>query len=131
MPLENQLLHQWAASLPSLADAEESQRERSPESLTLMHNTPQKGILDDRPLLVLTRAKAGYDENFDVSAATLDAARLAGQMLLTELSTNSAQRILKSGHSMHLEAPDTVASAVREVVRAVRTHSCLAPIAGP
>ena len=123
LPPKNQQLHIWASAQPGLEDAENSQREWSAESLALMHTTPQKGSLGARPLIVLTRAKGGYDDNLDVSAAELEKERLAFQKQLTELSTNSTQRILPCGHNMHLEAPAALSSAIHSVVLAVRFHS--------
>jgi len=38
------------------------------------------------------------------------------------LSSNSKQVIVQSGHNMNLEVPDTVTTAIRDVVEAVRTH---------
>jgi hypothetical protein len=110
---------------PTLADAEDSQREWSAESFALMHATLQAGILGSIPLIVLTRAEGGHADDLDVSAAELDRERKEGQARLASLSTNSKQLMLRCGHSMHLEAPDSVAAAIREVVQAVRNHVAL------
>ena len=122
---ENQRIHLWASSLFAGAFAESSQLEWSPESLALMHTIPQKGILKDRPLIVLARARGGYDDSLGVPASTLEAERLACQKLLAELSTNSALRIIDSGHNMQLEAPSDVAVAIHDVVIAVQRNSHL------
>ena len=124
---EDQKIHMWAVAQPSLEAAENSQRDWSPESLALMHSTSQKNILGNRPLLVLTRAAGGYANNLDVPAADLERERLTCQKALTQLSTNSTQRIIACGHQMNLEAPNEVAEAVREVVDAVRNHAALKP----
>jgi hypothetical protein len=55
----------------------------------------------------------------------LDRERKEGQARLALLSTNSKQLVLDCGHSMHLEAPASVAAAIREVVQAVRNHTAL------
>lgn len=117
---ENQLIHEWASSLSSLESAEDSERQWSPESLALMHGSVARGILGSRPLVVLTRARGGYDDTTDVPGRTLDSERLAGQKLLLQLSGNSSQRVIDCGHNMHLEAPGQVAAAIRSVVLAAR-----------
>lgn len=119
---QNQLIDLWASAQPSLEAAENSQKEWSSESLALMHATPQRGILGAIPLVVLTRARSGYDENLDVPVSQLDEERLRTQRLLTELSSNSIQIIIPSGHQMHLEVPDLVASAIHRAVIAIRTQ---------
>ena len=122
LPAAERRLRIWAQSLSELGRAEDSQREWSDESLARMHAAPQDGSLGDRPLIVLTRQKGGYSDRLNVPAADLDAERLAGQAALARLSKNARQIVVRSGHAMHLEAPDLVASAIREVVRAVRSH---------
>jgi pimeloyl-ACP methyl ester carboxylesterase len=123
-PAERQL-RLWAAAQPALADAEDSQREWSAESFALMHAAPQASVLGAIPLIVLTRAEGDYADDPDVSAAELDRERKEGQARLALLSTNSKQLVLDCGHSMHLEAPASVAAAIREVVQAVRNHTAL------
>jgi pimeloyl-ACP methyl ester carboxylesterase len=125
LPSRERRLHAWAAALPTLADAEDSQREWSTESFALMHATRQAGSLGAIPLIVLTRAEGGYSDNLDVSATELDHERKEGQATLALLSTNSKQLTLACGHSMQLEAPGSVAAAIREVVQAVRNHTTL------
>jgi hypothetical protein len=55
----------------------------------------------------------------------LEKERKDGQQKLTLLSTNSKQVIVHSGHNMHLEAPDDVTAAIRDVVQAVREQKKL------
>jgi pimeloyl-ACP methyl ester carboxylesterase len=121
LPANNQQLHLWAEAQPAIQTAEPSQLEWSPESLALFHATPQKGSLGARPLIVLTRAQGGYDDTPGVPAAQLEQERLSLQKELVRLSNNSTQRILNCGHNMHLEAPAAVASAIRDLVTAVRS----------
>ncbi|HXC94688.1 MAG TPA: alpha/beta hydrolase [Edaphobacter sp.] len=118
LPEKEQSLHQWAERLPALNAAEDSQKEWSAESMELMHTTPQEGILGSIPLIVLTRAKGGFGSNLDVSAEELEAERLRLQASLALLSSNGRQIVIQSGHNIHLEAPNAVADAIKEVVLA-------------
>jgi pimeloyl-ACP methyl ester carboxylesterase len=120
LPAEQQRAHEWASALPSLEEAENSQREWSSESMALMHAKPQDGSLGRIPLIVLTRAEGGYGNDLDVPPSELEAERKRTQGLLAHLSTNGRQMIVRSGHNMHLEAPDDVAGAIRTVVDAAR-----------
>ena len=120
LPPQERRLRIWAAALPTLADAEDSQREWSAESFARMHAAPQDGILGVIPLIVLTRAEGGYANDLDVPAAELDGERKEGQARLARLSTNGKRQFLACGHAMHLEAPDAVAAAIHEVVQAAR-----------
>ncbi len=122
LPQHEQRLQFWAQAQPQLDEAENSQREWSTEYFALMHRAPQAGSLGKIPLIVLTRAEGGYDNDLDVPAAQLDQERKAGQAELARLSTNSKQIIVHSGHNMDLEAPDAVVGAIRDVVAAVRHH---------
>jgi hypothetical protein len=122
LPPAEQKLQLWAQALPQIDDAENDQRAWSTEYFATMHRTPQAGTLGAIPLIVLTRAEGGYGNDLDVSAAQLEQERKECQAKLALLSTNSKQIIVHSGHNMHLEAPDQVAAAIREVVEAVRHH---------
>jgi pimeloyl-ACP methyl ester carboxylesterase len=125
LPPEEQKLQLWAQGLPEIEDAENSQREWSGEYFAKWLAAPQAGTLGAIPLVVLTRAEGGYDDGQDVPAAQLEKERKEGQAKLAELSTNSRQIILHSGHNMELEAPEDVTSAIRQVVEAVRSHAKL------
>jgi pimeloyl-ACP methyl ester carboxylesterase len=122
LPAADKRLQLWAQSLPEIDDAENSQREWSPEYLQKWHDTPQDGSLGAIPVIVLTRAHGGYSNDLDIPAFQLEEERLESQHKLTLLSRNSKQIIVASGHNMELEAPEVVASAIREVVEAVRDH---------
>lgn len=120
LPPEMQRLHLWAAAQPELEEAQSSEREWSPEYFARWAATPQEGSLGAIPLVVLTRAEGGYGGDVDVPAAELEAERKELQRKLVRLSRNGRQVIVAAGHDMHLEAPDTVAQAIREVVDAGR-----------
>jgi pimeloyl-ACP methyl ester carboxylesterase len=125
LPAPEQELQMWAQALPGIQDAENSQREWSAEYLQKMYDTQQDGSLGSIPLVVLTRAEGGFDNDFDISAAKLEQERQDGQAKLALLSTNSKQIMVHSGHNMDLEAADDVTAAIRDVVEAVRKHAKL------
>jgi pimeloyl-ACP methyl ester carboxylesterase len=128
LPPVEQKLRLWAQALPQIDEAENDQREWSTEYFAAMHRTPQAGSLGTIPLIVLTRAEGGYGNDLDIPAAQMDQERKDGQAKLALLSTNSKQIMVHSGHSMHLEAPDEVAAAIRKVVEAIRHHRKLSSI---
>jgi pimeloyl-ACP methyl ester carboxylesterase len=125
LPPAQQKLQLWAQALPDINDAENSQREWSGEYFAKWLATPQAGTLGAIPLIVLTRAEGGYGNDQDVPAAQLEKERKEGQAKLAQLSTNSKQIIVHSGHNMELEAPAEVTAAIRQVVYAVRQHGKL------
>jgi pimeloyl-ACP methyl ester carboxylesterase len=122
LPMKEQQMQLWAYAQPALRATVQSEVEWSPEEMLLMHNTPQAGVLGRRPLVVLTRAEGGYGNDLGVPAAELERERLAAQAALARLSTRGRQIIVNSGHNMELEAPDQVASAIRDVVEQVRSE---------
>jgi pimeloyl-ACP methyl ester carboxylesterase len=120
LPPADQKLQLWAQGLPEIDAAENSQRDWSSEYLAKMQAVSQVGILGAIPLIVLTRAKGGYDDSLDIPGEQLEKLRKDGQARLTELSTDGRQIIVGSGHNMELEAPDEVSAAILQVVEAVR-----------
>jgi hypothetical protein len=125
LPAADQKLQLWAQALPEIGDAESSQMEWSGEYFAKWLAAPQAGKLGAISLVVLTRAEGGYDNNQDVPAAQMETERKEGQAKLVQLSTNSKQIIVHSGHNMDLEAPDDVTAAIRLVVEAVHHHAKL------
>lgn len=125
LPPEAQKWQLWAQALPEIEDAENSQREWSGEYFAKWLSRPQARTLGAIPLIVLTRAEGGYDNNQDVPAVQLEKERKEGQAKLALLSTNSKQIVAQSGHNMELEAPDDVSAAIQSVVDAVRHRSKL------
>jgi len=125
LPEKQQKMWLWALVQPEREDASNSEREWSCEYLARWLKDPSSGSLGDLPLIVLTREKGGYPDGWDVPAAELERQRLAGQTALVKLSSKGQQRILSSGHDMHLEAPDEVTEAIREMVDQIHkpTHS--------
>jgi len=122
LPVRDQKLQLWAQTQPALEDAESSQREWSEVYFAWWLARQGEGSLGKFPLVVLSRADGGYTEDLDVPAAQMEKERKEGQEKLFQLSTNSRQFIIRSGHNMELEAPDDVSSAIRRVVDAIRSH---------
>lgn len=120
LPPREQRLHAWAAALPSLDEAETSQKQWSAEYFAKWAAASGKGSLGAMPLIVLTRARGEYGDGLDVPGAEIERVRLESQRALAELSTVGTQQIIPSGHNMHLEATDAVCDAVQTVVAAVR-----------
>lgn len=125
LPPSEQKMQSWAQSLSEIEDAESSQREWSAEYFAKWLAAPEAGTLGGIPLLVLTRAEGGYDNDLDVPAAQLEKERKEGQAKLAHFSTNSKQIVVYAGHNMELEKPDDVTAAIRQVVEAVRHHAKL------
>jgi pimeloyl-ACP methyl ester carboxylesterase len=120
LPAPFQRLHLWAEAQPQLEEAQGSERDWSPEYFARWAATPQEGTLGEIPLVVLTRAQGGYADDLDVPAAQLEAERRQRQQQLVRLSGRGRQVIVAAGHDMHLEAPDVVARAIRDLVEAAR-----------
>ena len=121
LPAEDQKLQLWAQVQPNMYDAENSQREWSSEYFAKWLASSQTGSLGSLPLLVLTRAEGGHAEGqTDVPADRLERERMEGQAKLVQLSSNSKQIIVHSGHNMELEAPKEVVAAIRKMVEAVQ-----------
>lgn len=125
LPAAEQKMQIWAQNLFAMYDADSSQTEWSAEYFAKWLETSQAGSLGKVPVIVLTRAEGGYGNNDDVPAAQHERERKEGQAKLVQLSRNSKQVIVHSGHNMELEAPDEVTTAIREMVDVLRTHKPL------
>jgi len=121
LPPAEQAMQLWAQQQPSVYDAQNGETQWSEETFAKWLAAPQAGSFGSIPLIVLSRANGGYGDA-DVPAAQLEKERKAGQAMLVKLSTNGKQIVIDRGHNMNLEAPDAVASAIREVVSTVREH---------
>jgi pimeloyl-ACP methyl ester carboxylesterase len=119
LPEAQQKMWLWAIVQPQREDAANSEREWSCEYLARWLKDPKSGSLGSLPLIVLTREKGGYGNDLDHPAAELERERLAGQAKLAKLSSRGSQRIIAAGHDMHLEAPDEVVKAIRDVMAEV------------
>ena len=120
LPVAQQRLHLWAASLGDLNAAEDSQREWSGEYAAKWRAGERRGTLGARPLIVLTRARGEYPDGLNVPAAEMERVRVEAQRTLADLSSKGVQRIVNAGHNMHLEAPDVVADAIKDVLSSLK-----------
>jgi pimeloyl-ACP methyl ester carboxylesterase len=112
LPQDSQVIRLWATSQPKYSDARRSEFDYLAEEMVLLHaeRAGAEFPLGDKPLIVLTRGK------------NLSEGHSGRQVDLLRLSRNSAQVIVEeSGHHVHLDDPEAVAQAVRQVVNAART----------
>jgi len=85
--------------------------------------TRNAGSLGDRPLIVLTAGRYWAPPGFEKEAAEYHEIQVHQlQANLARLSTRGRQVIVDAGHGME-ESPDSIVTAVREVVDEVRTSS--------
>lgn len=125
LPESVQKIRLWAQSQPDYDDARSNELDWSAEELALMYANRGKPeyMLGDIPLIVLSRTDGGYSDDLDVPANEMEEERVRLQKELARLSTNSKHIIAKnSGHNIHLEAPQLVIDAIRQVVTAARSH---------
>jgi len=126
LPVDIQKLQIWAQSQPVFKQASSSEMNWSPEDVADMYNNKGKAeyMLGDIPLVVISRGNGGYSGMPD--SAELENERIKLQDDLTHLSTNSKHIIDKnSGHNVHLEDPETVIDAIKQVIQAYKTHTKL------
>jgi pimeloyl-ACP methyl ester carboxylesterase len=120
LPPEAQRFHLWALARPERDEASNSEREWSSESMARWRATPQDGSLGRMPLVVLTRAHGGFEDQPGLPAREMEDERLRAQAALARLSTAGRQVLVPSGHDMQVEAPAAVSKAIADVVSSVR-----------
>lgn len=119
LPIKIQKQQIIAQAQPGYPLAVMAEMDWSPEDVNdlFKHQGEPDYLLGNKPLIVITRGKGGYDGRKDSLA--LETERLQAQLKLTSLSTNSKHIIdAKSGHNIHLEDPQTVIKAIQEIVNA-------------
>jgi pimeloyl-ACP methyl ester carboxylesterase len=87
----------------------------SPEELERMHDERlrNRATLGDLPVVVISRAQEARGDASGAENAAL-------QRDLAKLSRNAKLVVSRSGHNVHLEDPDLVASEIRKLVLSVR-----------
>jgi pimeloyl-ACP methyl ester carboxylesterase len=126
LPQELHALRLWADAQPAHLAAWFAEMDWSPEDVAALFASRDIDAcpLGDRPLVVVSREHGDYPDTPTVSAAELEAERVHHQRDLLRLSRNSRHVIAEgSGHNVHLERPDLVVRAIRDVVAAVRDGS--------
>ncbi len=116
----------WAQSQPAYRDAAMAEMDWSPEDVADMykHKDELSYKLGNIPLIVLTKGSGGYDERAD--SAELETERLRLQGALAHLSANSKHIIdYNSGHNIHLEDPQAVIDAIKDVFIAAENRKKL------
>ena len=120
LPAAAQLIWRWAQSLPIGRMGQRAELDWSPEELARFHQERigHRATLGRIPLIVLARTEGGYPSGMQISADSLERERRALQSDLAALSSNGQLRYAAhSGHNIHLEDPDFVVAAIREVAR--------------
>ena len=126
LPADIQKLQIWAQSRMRFIRAGQSEMDWSPEDVADMYaNKGKKEYrLGNIPLIVISKGDGGYEGMPD--GMELEAERLRLQEELSHLSTNGKHIVdKKSGHNIHLEDPQIVIDAIRQVVNAVPGNKIL------
>ena len=125
MPSDAQSIWLWANKNPVLELAQQYERDWSVEELQRFHNQRLKNrsSLGALPLIVLARTNGGFGSGMSVSAEDLEKERRDLQNDLARLSTRGKLVFARhAGHNIHLEDPELVIGAIKEVVSTVRTR---------
>jgi pimeloyl-ACP methyl ester carboxylesterase len=123
LPASAQRVWQWAQAQPLVGLAQDAETDWSPEELARLHDerVGHRATLGDLPLFVLARTAGGYPDGMTVSATDLERERRDLQLDLSRLSTRGQLVYAPhSGHNIHIEDPDLVVQAIRDVVTASR-----------
>jgi pimeloyl-ACP methyl ester carboxylesterase len=127
LPIAEQRYREWAQRLPpaALVGGDWSDiREDLRLVQRLSDGAPHP--LGTAPIIVLSAGKDDFEDAPEASAEVQRSEFDRGQRVLARLSTNSRRIIATtSGHRIHLEVPDLVIEAIRQVLDASRNHSRL------
>jgi len=78
--------------------------------------------LGNKPIYVLSNGRDAFSKNTDSAMKAIWLEKLEQKEKMSNLSSNSKHIITtKSGHEIHLEEPELVINAIKEVIIAVRT----------
>lgn len=114
LPAEIQRLQLWAQMLPPKVAITEK-NDYIPEEFQLLYEIQQFGHpLGGKPLITMIGMKGASEEKIEEKTA------------FQTLSTNSKViRVQDAGHAIHLQDPDAVVSAIRDVMNAALHHTRL------
>lgn len=126
LPVAVQRWHAWARSLPPAFTGGDWADIRVDLILTHESRAGHRHPFDSLPTFVLSAGRDSFEDEKEASAAVQRAQHDRGQIDLATLSTNSRHVIAtNSGHHIHLDEPDLVVEAIRQVVNAARTRRSL------
>ena len=126
LPDSVQKMQIWAQSQPQFIKTVRAEMDWSPEDVADLYRHKKEPLymLDDMPLIVLTRGKGGFDGRKD--SLQFETERLQSQEELASMSADSKHIIdMNSGHNIHLEDPAIVIAAIKEVFAAASNHTRL------
>jgi pimeloyl-ACP methyl ester carboxylesterase len=130
LPVEIQRLQLWAWSLPPrVAQGEDYLPDEMKDLYERSVSTPHP--LGNRPLVSVIGTRAADKAPPGISPERWDALHqenIALKRAFRNLSTNSkVVEDKNAGHSVQLDDPDTVATAIQDVLRAAQQHTSLSP----
>jgi pimeloyl-ACP methyl ester carboxylesterase len=131
LPSEIQQLQRWAQMLPPKV-AQSEKDDYTPEEWQLLYEFQQFGRpLGDKPLITMIGMKETEDPPASITAEqwrALHQEKIEQKRAFVTLSTNSeAVEVQDAGHPIHLEDPNAVVKAIREVMNAALHHTHLKP----
>lgn len=131
LPPEIQKLQLWAQALPPRV-ALRADEDYTPEEWQFLYELQEFGHpLGDKPLITMIGMKEGGGRPESISAEqwhSLYLEKVEQKRAFQTLSTNSrVVEVQDAGHAIHLDDPDAVVNAIREVMKAALQHARLKP----
>jgi pimeloyl-ACP methyl ester carboxylesterase len=123
LPDSAQRIWRWAASRPIYRAVQPLEMEWSGEEAERNYQKRRTipASLGSIPLVVLARTHGDYASGMRITPDSLERLRRAQQSDLARLSLNGSMRFAsQSGHNIHVEDPEFVVGAIRDVVNRVR-----------
>lgn len=129
LPPEIQKLQLWAQMLPPLVTQSEKD-DFMPEELQLLYEIQRFGHpLGDKPLITMIGMQEAEDRPASMSVEqwhTLHEEKIEEKRAFQTLSTNSkVVEVQDAGHAIHLQDPESVVSAIQDVMKAARHNTPL------
>ena len=115
LPADAQRMRAWVLRQPKHYAASANDFEGEELALLITEQRKSEHPLGDRPLVVLTAGNVEYGDR------AMEDDRRRAQAALARLSRNGRQVVVEgSGHHPHIERPDVVVNAIRDVLAAAR-----------
>lgn len=127
LPIDEQRYREWAQRLPPAALVGGDWSDIRDDLRVLQRlNDGSTQPLRSIPIIVLSAGKDDFEDAPEASAEVQRSEFDRGQRALAHLSANSRRIIATaSGHRIHLDEPDLVIEAIRQVLEASRNHARL------